>query len=117
MASAVAGDPNAQNISNDVESELTKSFSSAEATAERYPQYASEIIAAAKTSFLRGDRWAYLAGIMAILIGGAIVFFLFPRKDEEEALLAQYDAEDMKAFAAMQQAAADQAAAAPAPAA
>ena len=118
VAGAIPPHPNGdQSVSTSVESELTKSFSSAEATAERYPQYADAIISAAQTSFLDGDQWAYMAGIIAVLIGGAVVFFMFPKKDEEEALLAQYHAEDMKAFAAMQQAAAAQAGAAPAPAA
>jgi len=31
---------------------------------------------------------------VAILFGAVLVFFLFPRKDEEERLLAQYHAED-----------------------
>ena len=115
MAGAISADPNAQSVSTSVESELTKSFSSAEATAERYPQYSDAIVAAAQTSFLDGDQWAYMAGITAVLIGGAVVFFMFPKKDEEEALLAQYHAEDMKAYAAMKQAEAAQAEA-PAPA-
>ncbi len=114
MAGAISADPNAQSVSTSVESELTKSFSSAEATAERYPQYSDAIVAAAQTSFLDGDQWAYMAGITAVLIGGAVVFFMFPKKDEEEALLAQYHAEDMKAYAAMKQAEAAQAEAAPA---
>jgi len=50
--------------------------------------------AAAKTSFLQGDQWAYTAGIVAILIGAAIVFFLFPKREEEERLLASYHADD-----------------------
>ena len=63
--------------------------------AEQYPQYATQIIAAAKTSFLDGrPDWAYTAGIVAILLGAALVFFLFPKKDEEERLLASYHAED-----------------------
>ena len=37
---------------------------------------------------------AYTAGIVAILIGAAIVFFLFPKRDEEQRLLASYHAED-----------------------
>ena len=37
---------------------------------------------------------AYTAGIIAVLLGAALVFFLFPKKDEEEALLAHYAAED-----------------------
>jgi len=33
--------------------------------------------------------------IVAILLGAALVFFLFPRKDEEERLLAQYHSADI----------------------
>ena len=70
--------------------------SSAEATAAQYPQYASQITAAAQKSFLQGDDWAYTAGIIAILVGAALVFFLFPKKDKEEALLASDHAEDSR---------------------
>jgi len=73
---------------------LTKSFAGAEAVAVQYPQYASEITAAAKTSFLQGDQWAYIAGIIAVLLGAAVVFFLFPPREEEERLLAHYATED-----------------------
>ena len=60
--------------------ELTKSFASAEPTSpQQYPQYADQIIAAAKSSFLDGDDWAYTAGIVAILLGAALVFFMFPQ--------------------------------------
>ena len=51
----------------------------------------------AKASFLDGDQWAYLAGIVAILLGAALVFFLFPKQDEEQRLLASYHAEDAAA--------------------
>jgi hypothetical protein len=71
-----------------------KSFSSAEAVAGQYPQYAGAITAAAKSSFLDGADWAYLAGIIAVLVGAAIVFMLFPRRDDERRLLAEYHAED-----------------------
>jgi hypothetical protein len=54
----------------------------------------AKITAAAKASFLQGDQWAYVAGIDAILIGAALVYFLFPRKRQEEELLAQYHAQD-----------------------
>ena len=74
--------------------ELTKSFAGAEAIAEQHPQYASQITAAAKTAFLQGDQWAYTAGIVAILLGAALVFFLFPKREDEERLLAEYHAED-----------------------
>ncbi|HZM75794.1 MAG TPA: MFS transporter [Candidatus Limnocylindrales bacterium] len=84
----------ASQVSASVRGELTKSFSSAAATAERYPQYAQQIIDGAKTAFLQGDRWAYTAGIVAVLIGAALVWFFFPRKDDEQRLLAEYHKRD-----------------------
>jgi MFS transporter, DHA2 family, multidrug resistance protein len=97
VTAAIAAAPNSQKISDDVASQLTKSFAGAEGIAEQYPQYASAITAGAKASFLDGADWAYTAGIVAILLGAAVVFFLFPKKDEEEALLARYHAEDTTA--------------------
>src|SRR5208337_1520421 len=51
---------------------------------------------AAKSSFLSGDRSAYAAGIVAILLGAALVFFLFPKKNSEERLLAEYHSQDTR---------------------
>jgi len=79
-----------EQISSGIEATLQKSFSSAAALAQQHPQYSTQIIAAAKHSFLAGDHWAYLAGIVAIFIGTALVFFKFPKKEEEKELLAQY---------------------------
>jgi DHA2 family multidrug resistance protein-like MFS transporter len=95
VATAVADSPNKDKITDNLQAEFQKSFSSASEAAEQYPQYESQIIAAAKSSFLQGDEWAYIAGIVAIVLGAALIFFLFPKKDEEEALLAQYHAEDV----------------------
>ena len=39
---------------------------------------------------------AYLAGIIAVLVGGSIVFLLFPKKADEERLLAEYNEEDSR---------------------
>ena len=86
-------------MSKNVESELTKSFASASDTAQQYPQYSSQIIAAAKSAFLDGDSWAYSAGGIAVLLGAVLVFFAFPRKAEEERLLAEYEATDVAAAA------------------
>ena len=94
VASAIAAAPNRDELSDGIQTQLTKSFSSAEAVAERYPQYADAITAGAKSSFLDGADWAYTAGIVAILAGAALVAFLFPRREEERALLAAYHAED-----------------------
>lgn len=86
-----------QQIPPTVEVTLQKSFASATALAQQYPQYSSQIVSGAKISFLAGDHWAYLAGIIAILIGAAIVFFKFPKMEEEQKLLSQYHKEDMNA--------------------
>ena len=68
----------------------TKSFAErGRASPQQYPQYATQIIAAAKASFLEGDQWAYTAGIVAVLLGAALVFFLFPKQDDEQRLLAR----------------------------
>jgi len=82
-----------------VQAELTKSFASAEATAQQYPTYSDQIIAAAKSSFLDGDDWAYTAGLVAIALGAVLVFFMFPRHELEKALLEQYHVEDTESDA------------------
>lgn len=94
VSSTIAGAPNSAKVTDSVQSELTKSFSSAEAVAEQYPQYADQIIAGAKSAFLQGDKWAYAAGIIAIALGAALVHFRFPDKDEEARLLAGYHEQD-----------------------
>ena len=84
-----------KNVTDTTQAELTKSFSSAANTASSYPPSVQEnIIAGARTAFLHGDQWAYSAGIVAILLGAVLVFFLFPRKQEEAELLERYHIED-----------------------
>ncbi|MEX2107006.1 MAG: MFS transporter [Solirubrobacterales bacterium] len=91
---AIAGSSQQAKITDNVENELTKSFSSAADTASQYPRYSDQIIATAKASFLQGDKWAYTAGIVAVILGAALVFFCFPKRDEEKRLLGRYEAED-----------------------
>ena len=93
-AAAIASAPNGAQINQSVQNQLTKSFAGAEAVGERYPQYAGRIAAGAKQSFLDGDHWAYAAGIVAVVLGAALVFFVFPRMAEEQRLLEEYHAED-----------------------
>jgi EmrB/QacA subfamily drug resistance transporter len=93
-SAAIASSGESAKVTENVEGELTKSFSSAADLAGQYPRHSEQIIEAAKVSFLQGDAWAYSAGIVAILLGAALVFFAFPKRDEEERLLAQYGAED-----------------------
>jgi DHA2 family multidrug resistance protein-like MFS transporter len=94
FSKAIASSPNASSVSTSVQSQLTKSFSSAANTAAQYPQYSKQIIAAAQTSFIDGADWAYVAGLIAIVLGAALVFFMFPKHDAELELLARYHSED-----------------------
>jgi hypothetical protein len=94
VAAAIAASPEQQRISTDVQAELTKSFSSAADTAQQYPQYSTQIIAGARSAFLDGANWAYAAGVVAVAVGAVLVWFLFPRKEQEQQLLAGYQAQD-----------------------
>jgi len=94
FAKAIAASPNAASVPPDVQNELEKSFSSASEVAQQHPSYASQIISAAKSSFLSGDKWAYTAGTIAVLLGATMVFFCFPKLAREQELLARYAAED-----------------------
>ncbi len=84
-------------ITNNVATQLQKSMAGADAVAAQYPKYSSEIVQAAKSAFLDGADWAYLAGILSIVVGAVIVFFMFPRRDAERALLRRYHEEDTAA--------------------
>jgi MFS transporter, DHA2 family, multidrug resistance protein len=94
MANQIASSPNSSQITDATESQLTQSFAGAEAIAQYAPQYSSQIMQAAQQSFLDGANWAYTAGVVAVLIGAAVVFFLFPKPRQELELLARYRAED-----------------------
>ena len=98
-ATIAAEDPTAE-IPPNVSNELEMSYAGAQAVAGEYPQYATEITAAAREAFLAGDQQAYLAGIIAVLVGGALVFLVFPRADKERELVEGYHREDAAAGAA-----------------
>jgi MFS transporter, DHA2 family, multidrug resistance protein len=98
-AAAIAGAPQSADITSSVQNQLTMSYAGASQIAVQYPQYSTQIIAAAKQSFLDGADFAYTAGIIAVLIGAALVALRFPRHDEESRLLASYHAEDMAVVA------------------
>jgi EmrB/QacA subfamily drug resistance transporter len=97
MGAALAG----SSITENTQAQLQLSFASAENVAAHSPAQASQITAAAESSFLDGDQWAYFAAMVAVLIGMALVFRFFPRKDEEEALRASYHDEDSRREAAI----------------
>jgi DHA2 family multidrug resistance protein-like MFS transporter len=78
------------NVTEQTQSQLQLSYASAENLASTHPQYASQITSAAKSSFLKGDRWAYAAAMVAVLIGMGIVVRFFPDRDDERRLRASY---------------------------
>ncbi|MET0561569.1 MAG: MFS transporter [Gaiellaceae bacterium] len=86
-----------KSITSSTQAALTKSFSSAEEVAKQHPQYSDAIIAGAQQAFLDGDDWAYTAGVVAILLGAVLVYFMFPKHEEEKRLLAAYHAQDTNA--------------------
>ena len=96
-AAALAGAPPNPDLTTSVQNQLTMSYAGAADVAAQYPQYSTQILQAAKESFLAGDQWAYLAGIVAVLLGATLVFFKFPHKDQEHRLLAEYHDQDMAA--------------------
>ena len=99
FASIIASTPGSEQVSESARAQLLKSFGGAADIAQRYPEYANAIISAAKTSFLHGDKLAYMVGLFVVLAGAALVWFMFPRKGRELELLAEYSAEDAKVHA------------------
>jgi len=87
-------DQSGKNVTDATQAQLQLSFASAEDLAKQNPQYASQITAAAKKSFLDGGDWAYVGAMVAIVAGMALVFFCYPRKEREEELRAEYHAGD-----------------------
>ncbi|THA78682.1 MFS transporter [Streptomyces sp. A0592] len=94
FSAAIAASPESKDVSDQVQSELTKSFASAGQVAQQHPEYADEIVTAARQSFLHGDDWAYTVGLAAIALGALLIFFLFPHRDAERELLRRYYSED-----------------------
>jgi hypothetical protein len=65
----------------------------------RWRVWPNQLVAGVQTGFLQGDQWAHVAGIIAVLLGAALVFFKFPKRDEEKRLLIEYHACDTLAGA------------------
>jgi EmrB/QacA subfamily drug resistance transporter len=94
MTSAIGSSGESAQVTASTQAQLTKSFNGAAATAEQFPKYATQITDAAKASFLKGDQWAYLAGLIAVAIGAVLVLLRYPKKSAEDELFARYHAED-----------------------
>jgi EmrB/QacA subfamily drug resistance transporter len=83
-----------KDVTASTQATLQLSFASAEDLAAHEPQYASQITSAARSSFLDGDRWAYGAAVLAIVIGMVLVFRFFPRHERELELRQRYHEQD-----------------------
>ena len=90
MTASIAAAPQGEEIPASVTSSFTMSYAGAQSVAAEYPQYATQITAAANRAFLAGDQYAYIAGIIAVLIGAALVFFVFPKRDKEREVMVGY---------------------------
>ena len=107
-AMGTAIDESGKNVSESTQSQLQLSYASAENLAAQNPKFADQITTAAQQSFLDGDQWAYLAAMGAVVIGMALVFRFFPRKDDELALRAGYHADDAGRSGAISRSPADE---------
>jgi DHA2 family multidrug resistance protein-like MFS transporter len=92
MGQAIAA--SGQDVAATTQSMLQLSYSSAADLAAQYPQYGQQILTAAKSSFLDGSQLAYIAGLLAVALGIAVTFFLFPKHKAELELRDGFLAED-----------------------
>lgn len=86
----ISASPDASSVSDQTQSALTKSFSSAEAIAASYPTYQQQIMTAARESFLAGSNWAYATASAFVVIGALVVLTRYPNKQRELALFDEY---------------------------
>ena len=94
-AAAIAAAPNNQAITDSVRTSSRSRSRARRPSRSSTRSTPSQITAAAKQSFLDGDQWAYTAGIVAVLLGALLVFFMFPSRDEEHDCSPRYHAEDV----------------------
>jgi MFS family permease len=92
MGNAIAA--SGRDVTSETQSALQLSYASAANLASQHPQYAQEIMTAARQSFLQGDQWAYVAGLVAVVIGAGLVYVAFPHKEREAQMRAEYGAEE-----------------------
>ena len=82
-AAAIAASPDKDQVTDSVQAELTKSFSSAADIAERTRSTRARSSPGRRRRSSRATSGPTSAGIIAVLLGAALVFFLFPKRDEE----------------------------------
>jgi len=94
LQKTIGDSPDASQVSGTTESALLQSFTGAEKVAAQFPQYQSQIVDAATSSFLSGSNLAYLSAVVAVVFGAVLVAVRFPGKAGEETLSLQYEKQD-----------------------
>jgi DHA2 family multidrug resistance protein-like MFS transporter len=79
----------AQNLSQQVATTMSKSFAGAVQVAQQYSAYSAQTLNAAKTAFLQGQDAAYIIGIIAVIVAVLFVLFVYPNKTGEDATFAE----------------------------
>ncbi len=80
-------------VGEETASQLELSFGVADVVAQRYPQYADEIMESARQAFTGGASLALTVAIVAVAAGLVLVAVAFPGREEEQRLEAGYAAE------------------------
>ncbi|GAC67519.1 MFS transporter [Gordonia soli] len=93
LTQTIQSSPDADHVSQQAADALTKSFSSAEVLAQRYPQYSAQIIDAARDAFVHGDSRAYAAAIGVVVAGAVLVALCYPNAEKERAAMRAYAGE------------------------
>ncbi len=83
----------AQNLSQQVATTISKSFAGAVQVAQQYSASSEQILNAAKTAFLQGQDAAYVVGIIAVIVAVLFVVFVYPDKSGEDATFAEVEQE------------------------
>jgi len=79
----------AQNLSQQVATTMSKSFAGAVQVAQQYSASSAQILNAAKTTFLQGQDAASVVGIIAVIVAVLFVLFVYPNKTGEDATFAE----------------------------
>ena len=94
-ATAIAGAPNNAQITDSVQNELTKSFAGRGVRRRAVPAVRdADHGRGAGSRSSRATSGRTRPASSRSLLGAVLVFFLFPRKDDEQRLLLAYQAED-----------------------
>ncbi len=92
FAAQIEASGQASSISAEVTRALQSSYSSASNVAQEHPEYAEQIMQAAKLSMEQGALAAYLLGAGVLLLGVLVVWFGVPNRTREQQMRAQLEA-------------------------